>query len=264
MLHRRILSGLVFGLLTLLLVCLGGVLFFAAVLAVAILAGREYQRMMVRSSYRGFYSFQLVLTIFFLAGAAYLSPQAILGGSTLILVSSLAWQVGRRHERGQPFADWALSAAGAVYVGWLLSHFLMLRGLPAGMGWTLLALLPAWACDSFAYVFGKAFGKHSFFPHISPRKTWEGTVAGWVGGTGTSLVVGLLLGLSILEASTLGLATSLAATFGDLAESMIKRQAGVKDSGGLIPGHGGILDRVDSLLFVVVVVYYFLIWVVRV
>jgi phosphatidate cytidylyltransferase len=126
----------------------------------------------------------------------------------------------------------------------------------------LLALFSAWACDSFAYVFGKALGKHSFFPQISPRKTWEGALAGWVGGTGTSLLIGWVLGLSIFQALTLGLAISLAATFGDLVESMIKRHVGVKDSGSLLPGHGGILDRMDSLLFVVVVVYYFLIWIV--
>ena len=263
-LHRRILSGAVFGLLTLSAVYLGGALFFSAVLAVAILGGREYQRMIVGSGYRAFYSLQLGLTIFFLLGTVYLSPEAILGGLTLILISSLAWQVGRRHERGQPFFDWALSVGGALYVGWLSSHFLMLRRLPGGMGWTLLALFPTWACDSLAYVFGKAWGKHSFFPQISPRKTWEGTLAGWVGGTGTSLLIGLVLGLSIFQALTLGLAISLAATFGDLVESMIKRQVGVKDSGSLVPGHGGILDRVDSLLFGVVVVYYLLIWVVGV
>jgi len=263
-LHLRILSGLVFGLLTLLVVHLGGVLFFAAVLAVAILAGREYQRMIVGGGYRASYALQLALTTFFLLGTICLSPDAILGGLTLILISSLAWQVGRRHEKGQPFVDWALGLAGALYVGWLCSHFLMLRRLPGGMGWTLLALFPTWACDSFAYVFGKAWGKHSFFPQISPRKTWEGTLAGWVGGTSTSLLFGVALGLSISQALTLGLAISLAATFGDLVESMIKRQAGVKDSGSLMPGHGGILDRMDSLLFVVVVVYYFLTWVVGV
>ena len=259
--QRRILSGVVFGLLTLLVVYLGGVLFFVAVLTVAMLAGREYQRMIAQGGYRPFYALQLGLTAFFLLGTVWLSPEAILGGLTLILISSLAWQVGRRYEEEQPFVDWALSLAGALYVGWLFSHFLMLRGLPGGFGWMLLALFSAWACDSFAYVFGKALGKHSFFPEISPRKTWEGALAGWVGGTGTSLLIGWVLGLSIFQALTLGLAISLAATFGDLVESMIKRHMGVKDSGSLLPGHGGILDRMDSLLFVVVVVYYFLIWI---
>jgi phosphatidate cytidylyltransferase len=259
-----VLSGIVFGLLTLLVVYEGGLLFFAAVVAVAILGGREYQRMIVTGGYRGFYPLQLALTAFFLVGAARLSTEAILGGLTLILVFSLAWQVSERRQKERPLVDWALSLAGALYVGWLCSHFLMLRGLPGGLGWVLLALFATWACDSFAYLFGKRWGKHSFFPQISPHKTWEGTIAGWVGGTGTSLLFGLVLGLSMFQALTLGLAISLAATFGDLAESMIKRQVGVKDSGSLLPGHGGILDRIDSLLFAVVVGYYFLVWVVAV
>jgi phosphatidate cytidylyltransferase len=263
-LRRRILSGLVFGLLTLLVVYLGGVPFFAAVLAAAIVAGHEYQQMIVRGGYRSFYVLQIGATAFFLLGTVWLSPEAILGGLSLILISSLAWQVGGRHEREQPFVDWTLSLAGALYVGWLFSHSVMLRGLPGGLGWVLLVLFSTWICDSFAYLFGKAWGKHPFFPRISPRKTWEGALAGWVGGTGTALLFGWMLGLSILQALTLGLAISLAATFGDLAESIIKRQMGVKDSGSLLPGHGGILDRMDSLLFVVVVVYYFLIWVVGV
>ncbi len=218
--------------------------------------------MMVGGGDRTFYFLQVALTAFFLLGSAYLPPDAILGGLTLILISSLAWQVGRRQESGQLFVGWALTVTGALYVGWLSSHFLLLRRLPGGLGWTWLALFPTWACDSFAYIFGKAWGKHPFFPQISPHKTWEGTLAGWLGGTVTSLLFGLALGLSILQALTLGLVISLAATFGDLAESLIKRQAGVKDSGSLVPGHGGILDRMDSLLFVVVVVYYFRLWIV--
>ena len=261
-LRRRILSGLLFGLLTLLVVYIGGVPFIVAVLAVAILAGHEYQQMVVRGGYRSLYVLQLGLTTFFLLGTAWLAPEAILGGLSLILISSLAWQVGRRHEGEQPFLDWALSLAGALYVGWLFSHFVMLRELAGGLGWVLLALFSTWVCDSFAYLFGRVWGKHPFFPQISPRKTREGALAGWVGGTCTSLLIGWMLGLSVLQALTLGLTVSLAATFGDLAESMIKRQMGVKDSGKLLPGHGGILDRMDSLLFVGVVVYYFLIWVV--
>jgi phosphatidate cytidylyltransferase len=139
-------------------------------------------------------------------------------------------------------------------VGLLFSQFVALRNLPGGLGWTLLVLFPTWICDSFAYLFGRVWGKHPFFEWISPKKTWEGAVAGWIGGTGTALVIGHMLGLSVPLALALGVAISVAATFGDLVESMIKRQVGVKDSGSLLPGHGGILDRMDSLLFAGVVV----------
>jgi phosphatidate cytidylyltransferase len=260
-LRRRVTSGVVYGLLTLSVVYLGGLPFYAAVLAMVILAGREYQRMLAVGGYRPFYALQYALTAFLLAGVVFLPPEAILGGFTLILISSLAWQLTRTADAEQPFVDWALSLAGALYVGWLASHFILLRELPGGLGWVVLALAATWLCDSCAYLSGRIWGKHPFFPRISPKKTWEGTLGGWVGGTGTSLVIGVALGLSILESLTLGLAVSLAATFGDLAESMVKRQVGVKDSGSLIPGHGGILDRMDSLFFVVPVVYYLVVWV---
>jgi phosphatidate cytidylyltransferase len=169
-LRRRILSGLVLGLLTLPVAYLGGLPFDTAVFAVAILAGHEYQQVVVRGGYRSFYALQLGLTAFVLLGTGWLSSEAILGGLTLILISSLARQVGRRHEKEQPFVDWTLSLAGALYVGWLFSHLLMLRGLPGGLGWVLLALFSTWVCDSSAYLFGKTWGKHPFFPRISSRK----------------------------------------------------------------------------------------------
>lgn len=253
-LRRRIISGVIYGSVTLMVVYVGGVLFGAAVLAVAILAGREYQRMVSRGGYRPLYALQFGLTAFFVAGAAFLTPELILEGLALALVASLAWQLGSREHGGRPFLDWALSLGGALYVGLLSSQFVALRNLPGGLGWTLLVLFPTWICDSFAYLFGRVWGKHPFFEWISPKKTWEGAVAGWIGGTGTALVIGHMLGLSVPLALALGVAISVAATFGDLVESMIKRQVGVKDSGSLLPGHGGILDRIDSLLFVGVVV----------
>jgi len=118
-------------------------------------------------------------------------------------------------------------------------------------------LAAAWSCDSIAYIFGRLWGKHSFFPSVSPRKTWEGALAGWFGAAIVVVVVGQVLGSSIAWSLGLGLVASLAAIFGDLVESMIKRQMGVKDSGGLVPGHGGILDRVDSLLLTIIVVFYY-------
>lgn len=263
-LRRRIASGVIYGLLTLVVVYAGGVLFDAALLAVAILAGREFQRMVTRGGHRPLHALQFGLTAFFVLGATFLTPGLILSGLVLALIASLAWQVAPREYSEEAFVDWALSLVGALYVGLLCSHFVMLRNLPGGLGWTLLALFSVWICDSCAYLSGKAWGRHPFFPRISPKKTWEGALAGWVGGAGSALVIGALLGLPAALGLTLGLAISLTATFGDLAESLIKRSVGVKDSGGLLPGHGGILDRIDSLLFVGAVVYYLLLGVVGV
>jgi phosphatidate cytidylyltransferase len=153
---------------------------------------------------------------------------------------------------------WALTVAGAVYVGWPVSHVLRLRQLDDGLYWLIIALLCTWICDTAAYAAGKLWGQHKFFPAISPKKTREGAIGGLLGGL--LAAVGLarwLVGLGVGWGLLLGLLIVGAATFGDLAESVIKRQVGVKDSGHLIPGHGGMLDRIDSLLFVVPVVYYF-------
>jgi phosphatidate cytidylyltransferase len=256
-LHRRVVSGAVYGLVTLLAVYLGGVAFLGVVFAMAMLAGREYQRMIAHAGYQSLYTLQLGLIAFLVLGAACLTPDVVLGVLVLILVSSLAWQLTRTNKSEQPFADWALTLAGGLYVGWLSAHFVVLRGLPSGMGWMILALAATWSCDSSAYLVGRVWGRRSFFPDVSPHKTWEGALAGWAGGTVVVLVCGLVMGLPVPQALALGGAASLAAICGDLVESMIKRQMGVKDSGALVPGHGGILDRVDSLLFVVVVVYYF-------
>lgn len=256
-LRRRMASGLAYGLVSLLVVFLGGAPFLGAVLAMAILAGHEYQRMIAHAGYRPLHVLQLGLTAFLVLGTAYLDPDALLGVLGLIFVASLSWQLTRMGKSGQPFVDWALTLAGGLYVGWLSAHFVMLRGLPDGIGWMLLALAATWSCDSFAYLIGRGWGRRSFFASVSPHKTWEGALAGWVGATLVVLVGGLALRLSVAQALALGVAASLAAICGDLVESMIKRQMGVKDSGGLVPGHGGILDRVDSLLFAVVIVYYF-------
>jgi phosphatidate cytidylyltransferase len=121
--------------------------------------------------------------------------------------------------------------------------------LGAERGWILLLILAVWSYDTGAYLVGKRFGREKFLTHISPSKTYAGLVGGIVA---TTLVVALVLwglGQSPLHALALGPLVALAAQAGDLAESVIKRAAGMKDSGTLIPGHGGMLDRVDSFLF---------------
>jgi phosphatidate cytidylyltransferase len=141
-----------------------------------------------------------------------------------------------------------------LYCGLLLASVVGLR-LRFGVAWVILAFVVTWGNDTFAYFTGHALGKHKLYERISPKKTWEGFVGGAVGSVVGALVTRLLLPslgaeLPIGTAVVLGLGGAVLGPLGDLAESMVKRAAGVKDSGKIIPGHGGLLDRIDALLFV--------------
>ena len=143
------------------------------------------------------------------------------------------------------------SVFGVLFIGWTLSHLILLRLLPAGPWYMLFLCAVVWVGDTAAMYVGKSLGQHKLAPVISPGKTWEGSVGGVIGGVCTAVVSAAywLPHLVLWQSVVLGLCISLAAQLSDLGESMLKRYAGVKDSGGLIPGHGGILDRIDSLLF---------------
>jgi phosphatidate cytidylyltransferase len=158
------------------------------------------------------------------------------------------------------FTTWAWTMAGVLYVGWLLSYLVALR-LDAGREWVFLAIFATFGSDTAAYFMGKAFGKHRLAPRISPGKTWEGTAAGLFGAVVISLLftlpTPLQLPLSYWQAILLGFFISVFGQIGDLVESLMKRNAGVKESGNLMPGHGGLLDRMDSIIFAGVVVYFY-------
>jgi len=162
-------------------------------------------------------------------------------------------------------ADWVYTAAGAFYVGWTLSLFLLLRVEMDGLEWILVVILGTFATDTAAFLTGKAIGRRPLAPRISPGKTWEGAIGGFLFGAGAvmTLVFWLELPDSTWEGVALGALVGVAAQAGDLVESMIKRASGVKDAGRIIPGHGGVLDRLDSVVFVIVVVYHFFIWTVK-
>jgi phosphatidate cytidylyltransferase len=163
------------------------------------------------------------------------------------------------------FHHWAWTIAGILYVGWLLSYLVSLR-LDAGRDWLYLVLFATFGSDTAAYFIGKAIGRHKLAPQISPGKTWEGTIAGVFGAVIVSLFftlnIPLQLPLDYWQAILLGVLVSIFGQLGDLAESLLKRNFGVKDSGNLMPGHGGLLDRMDSVLFAGVVVYLWYIYVV--
>jgi phosphatidate cytidylyltransferase len=182
----------------------------------------------------------------------------------LVLFASTIWLRG---PAGKPLSSVAITTFGIMYAG-LFSYIYALRyhdyavGARAGTALVVLPLLLTWSTDIGAYAFGRAFGRKKLIPAVSPGKTVEGAV----GGLGLTIIVCLLyvrfilmpyaqLGLTIQGAVLFAIVVSVAAQIGDLAESLLKREAGVKDSSRIIPGHGGILDRFDSILFVMPIAF---------
>ncbi len=170
------------------------------------------------------------------------------------------------HRREGAFSNWAWVVAGILYIGLLLSYLVALRLEPgtdafpeAGRNFVFLALLATFASDTSAFFVGRTLGKHHMAPRISPAKTWEGAIAGLFGAVIISLLFTLSTPLQVplgySQAIFLGVLVSVFGQIGDLVESMLKRNAGVKESGSLMPGHGGFLDRMDSVVFAGVVVY---------
>jgi phosphatidate cytidylyltransferase len=174
---------------------------------------------------------------------------ALVAGLAGVVLAGVAWR------------NWMAAVAGAVYIGFSLGFYVaLLDWRPGDHGFGIKAVaVPVAAvvlCDTAAYVAGSLLGRHPFFPQLSPRKSLEGAVAGLVAAIGiAALLGGVLLGISPWLGALLGLVVAVTAQAGDLAESALKRQGGAKDSSRLIPGHGGLLDRLDSLVLVAPAVY---------
>ena len=156
-----------------------------------------------------------------------------------------------------PLVDMAATVFVTLYIG-LLYYLYLISSMESGWIWLIFMFACTWACDTFAFVIGRSFGRSYIVPAISPKKTVEGTIAGVVGSVLTAGIFAVIYPfLPPLKILALGLLLGLAAFVGDIFASALKRQAGIKDSGTLIPGHGGILDRFDSVLFTAPLVYYY-------
>jgi phosphatidate cytidylyltransferase len=155
--------------------------------------------------------------------------------------------------------DAALVVTGMLYVGLTLSYLVVVRLLPDGASLLFFLLLVTWAADTAAYYVGTLYGRRKLAPRISPKKTVEGLAGGVIGATIVACVARwtFLPEFSLVDTLVLALLLTGAGLWGDLVESAIKRSANVKDSGGLLPGHGGMLDRLDSLLFTAPAFYYY-------
>ncbi len=150
---------------------------------------------------------------------------------------------------------------GIFYISQSFFFLMRMHGFPAGGWWILYTLAAVWSCDTGAYFTGKALGRHKLAPHISPKKTWEGAIGGAIISMISGISFAMLvpnMGLSVTTGALLALVASSMGQIGDLAESLIKRTYGVKDSGNILPGHGGVFDRVDALIAAVPVVFGFM------
>jgi phosphatidate cytidylyltransferase len=274
MLKQRVAVAAI-GLLVIIPVVWFGDPWFSLFIAIAaLIATFEFYRLVTNSGkghpliYFGLlWALALVLSPHYQNFSVLLNVDVLPLAMTLPIVISLIWLL-RRSPQEEAFRSWAWTVAGVLYVGWMLSYWLNLRILEDVGNWVYLALFTTFANDTGAFFVGRAWGKHPLVSAISPGKTWEGALGGLLSAIAAAVIVFIILNLfspfplRYWQVILLGFLVSLSAQFGDLVESLLKRNMGVKESGKLLPGHGGALDRLDSLIFVGAVVYYYVIWVV--
>lgn len=210
---------------------------------------------MLRGHGISFFPFSGALWIWLLIATSLIPsatvPVIALGGVGVALIA-LVNRSPKAFE-GAITTSWA-----ALYLGLFFSYLVRIRQDAHGMHLAYVFFFVIWATDTLAYFIGRRWGAHKLLPAISPKKSWEGTIGGTMAGTLVGLLSAHWMGLGLLAAGLFGIIVSVVGQMGDLLESGLKRYTGVKDSGGLLPGHGGILDRFDSALFALPIAYYLL------
>jgi phosphatidate cytidylyltransferase len=281
--RKRLISTV--GLVALMLpaILLGGIFYYLVIGVFLVGAAREYVQLFNAVKFEP----QMYITVggvFLITFTRMFFPQYALPVFEAAILVALTYHV-IAYERGRDLAalDFGLTVTGFTYIGWIGSYLFDLRNLPQGAWWFALVMCCVWLGDSGAYLIGVRYGRHKMAPRLSPKKSWEGYAASVIFGMLTGIVLtyvftnyGSLVGeiaaaltsyygsiageITILQGALMGLILGALPPLGDLGESMIKRQSGIKDSSDIIPGHGGFFDRVDSWIWGAVIGYYFLIW----
>lgn len=268
MLIKRVITALIGIPIAIYIINRGSWLFAAAVSVLALLAWHEFCTMMnkqkIKPLYMGGMIGILLITVCAWIGNSYETIMIIIG-FTLVTLMKVVFNCAKFS-----IPDAAFSLFGFVYVGLSFAHLIMLRFLEisnthisgigditAGTAFLWVAFIGTWASDTFAFLVGSKWGKHKLCPALSPGKTREGALGGVAGSILAVLIIGHFLNLQVIHSLLLGILIGVVAPVGDLAESALKRFAGVKDSGKLLPGHGGVLDRFDSIMLSVPAVYYY-------
>lgn len=259
---KRAATTFTVGPLALLLIYLGGYFYFIPLVLIITLGTYEYATLLRAVRIR--VPLWLLWPAVWLQLIAAQWPELELGAplmaaSLLAVMVYALWSYEKQRTDSAP-AEWVATMAGILLLGWVAGHFFRLREIGVtdidGAKWTILALVSTWLADSAAYLIGTWQGRHKLARRLSPNKTIEGYVAGIVLGTAFTLLLGHLLGLPWRIVLLISLLISVISPAGDLGISLFKREAGVKDSGNMLPGHGGALDRIDSLIWSVTMAYY--------
>jgi len=265
MLSQRVKAALVFVPLVLILIYIGGWAFNLFIAAVLLLAAFEFSRLFDHMGYRPTPALILFGVSLFIVHRWIFSDQHLdILFSIVIFLAVLTALVQYESAKEDSSISFAVNLGIIFYLGWVGSFFLPLRALPDGPGWMLTALPVTWLADMGAYFIGRWLGRRKMAPRLSPGKTW----AGYIGGVLFGVVSGALLillwrAVSLLPSETpvwqgavIGAVLAFLTPMGDLLVSLFKRSAGVKDTGNIIPGHGGILDRIDTWVWAAMLGYY--------
>lgn len=256
----RMLTGLVFGTTVMLGVLEGKLLLLGILWVILFFAAKEYVQIL---NHKGFYpslKMMYIANVVFGIIAFYKNFDLFAIALNLFAICAFMWVLFRGR---QPYiANVATTLLGMVYCSWFPLHLLFLRNtgnmqLNDGFLYILVMALAIFLTDTGCYYIGRHFGKHKLSPVISPNKTVEGSIGGAVFGIAAALLFGISFGFQWYHALFIGIICTTFAQIGDLCESMLKRDAGVKDSGDILPGHGGFLDRCDSYILTIPVMYYY-------
>ncbi len=268
---KRLVTGWIVGLVALFSILAGGIYLFLLLLAVILCCSVEYCKILKTKGFHPSLGTICVADIVFALLILFHKFDELL---PLVLTLSIITSFLMVLFKGrQPYiANVATTILGFMYCGWLPCHMLLLRQFESnsmnffvptineGLYITITVFLTVIVTDIGAYFFGSRHGKHKLSPVISPKKTVEGAIGGAVLAILISMTALLYTKLTVLQCLLLGVITTVSAQLGDLSESLIKRDAGVKDSSNILPGHGGFLDRVDGYIFAAPVAYYYIVY----
>ena len=265
----RIITGIIGIVLAALVIQTGGSVFAGAVLLLAFGAWYEYCNAFKQKGYKPTLVTGMVLISIMWAGG-FLGSNGLLVCSVMFSALVIMLLTVLNHGKFDVLSA-VISVAGIFYIGLSFVPLIMLRFIgeeayistslgdfQLGCALVWVALIGTWASDTFAYFAGCFLGKHKLCEAISPKKTIEGFIGGLIGTTASVAGLGVFFGFDVVVMAVLGFFICIVATLGDLVESVVKRYTGIKDSGNIIPGHGGIWDRFDSVVYTVPFVYYFM------